>query len=408
MSENATPIHELNIGELGRAYRDGSLGPIAVTEALLDRIERLNPALHAFVRVTRERALGEAAAAEIALRAGQDRGPLHGIPYAVKDIYDVRGEPTMAGTRLLADNVAAEDCTAVAKLSRAGMVLLGKTHTVQLALGGSGINHDLGTPPNPWHRIPHTPGGSSSGSGVAVTTGLAPAALGSDTGGSVRIPAALNGCVGLKTTVGRISRHGVFPLCWTLDSVGPLTRSVEDAALVYQALQGEDTRDESTRGVAPHDTLRTLRWGVKGLRIVIGETSFFDDADPEVEAAVREAAKVFHSLGARVESMEIPEVEKANNTPELRAIILAEAVTLNQRLIEEHADQLDPVVLQPLKTGQGLTAVQYATGLRAARQLQADVLDTLRDVDAVLVPTTRIPARPLAQVDARSESYFER
>ncbi|MCH8077656.1 MAG: amidase [SAR324 cluster bacterium] len=397
----------LTLVELGRAYRDGSLSPVEVTEHLLERIDTYDGKLHAFIEPTRERALAEAAAAEAAFKAGLERGPLHGIPYAVKDLYDVKGLATTAGTHLLEDNIAGADCAAVERLAAAGMVLLGKTHTVQFALGIIGVNHDHGTPHNPWHETPHVPGGSSSGSAVAVASGLTPMALGSDTGGSVRAPAALCGTVGLKTTVGRIGRHGVFPLCWTLDSVGPLTRSVEDAALVYDALQGEDLRDESTRGVAPHDVLRTLRGGVKGLRIAIGEGSFFDDADPEVEAAVREAGKVFGALGARVESIGIPEVERANNTPELRAIILAEAVTLNQRLIEEHADQLDPVVLQPLKTGQGLTAVQYATGLRAARQLQADVLDTLRDVDAVLVPTTRIPARPLAQVDASIESYFE-
>ncbi len=397
----------LNMVELGRAYRDGSLSPVEVTAHLLERIESYDGRLHAFIELTRERALAEAGAAEAAFKAGLERGPLHGIPYAVKDLYNVKGLATTAGTHLLADNIAEADCAAVERLAAAGMVLLGKTHTVQFALGIIGVNHDHGTPHNPWKETPHIPGGSSSGSAVAVASGLTPIALGSDTGGSVRAPAALCGTVGLKTTVGRIGRHGVFPLCWTLDSVGPLTRSVEDAALVYQALQGEDVRDDSTRGVAPHDTLLTLRRGVKGLRIAIGETSFFDDADPEVEAAVREAGKVFGSLGAQVESIEIPEVERANNTPELRAIILAEAVTLNRRLVEDHADELDPVVLEPLKTGQGMTAVQYAGGLRAARQLQADVLETLRDVDAVLVPTTRLPARPLEQVDASIESYFQ-
>ena len=238
------------IGSLAGKIRQGSVSPVALTEELLARIDALDPRLHAFIAMARERALGQARAAESALRAGHDLGPLHGIPYAAKDLYDVAGLPTTAGTRVLKDNVAAADCAAVRRLSAAGMVLLGKTHTVQFAFGGVGINHDHGTPHNPWHQVPHAPGGSSSGSGVAVAAGLVPMALGTDTGGSVRIPAALCGIVGLKTTVGRISRAGVYPLSFTLDSVGPLTRSVEDAALVYQALQGPDFDDETTVGRA--------------------------------------------------------------------------------------------------------------------------------------------------------------
>ena len=200
------------IGSLAGKIRQGGVSPVALTEELLARIDALDPRLHAFIALTRERALGQARAAESALRAGHDLGPLHGIPYAAKDLYDVAGLPTTAGTRVLKDNVAAADCAAVRRLSAAGMVLLGKTHTVQFAFGGVGINHDHGTPHNPWHRVPHAPGGSSSGSGVAVAAGLVPMALGTDTGGSVRYPAALCGTVGLKTTVGRISRAGVYPL----------------------------------------------------------------------------------------------------------------------------------------------------------------------------------------------------
>src|SRR5204863_2187799 len=172
-----------------------------------------------------------------------------------KDLFDVKGMATTAGTRLLAGQVAREDSAAVRKLAAAGMVLCGKTYTVQFAYGAVGINHDQGTPHNPWQPTPHAPGGSSSGSAVAVAAGLVPMALGTDTGGSVRVPAALCGIVGLKTTVGRVSRAGVYPLCWTLDSVGPITRSVEDAAIVYQAMQGADARDESTAAVTAHDAL---------------------------------------------------------------------------------------------------------------------------------------------------------
>ena len=191
MSESNIPYH--SIAELGRAYRTGETNPVAVTTILLDRIEKLNPRLHAFMGITRERALAGAKAAETQLNGGLDLGPLQGIPYAVKDLFNVRGQPTTAGTRLLEDNIANGDCTAVTRLDAAGMVLLGKTHTVQFALGIAGVNHDQGTPHNPWHETPHIPGGSSSGSAVSVSAGLAPVALGTDTGGSVRVPAALSG-----------------------------------------------------------------------------------------------------------------------------------------------------------------------------------------------------------------------
>src|SRR6185295_14788988 len=243
-----TAIAFESIGSLADRIGSGRLSPVTVAEELLQRIEAIDGRLRSFIRVTPERALAQARAAESALKGGAALGILHGIPYAAKDLFDVKGFPMTAGTRLLAKRIAAQDSTAVHKLESAGMVLLGKTHTVQFAYGAPGINHDHGTPHNPWHPVPHAPGGSSSGSAVAVASGLVPMALGTDTGGSVRVPAALCGIVGLKTTVGRISRAGVYPLSGTLDSVGPITRSVEDAALVYQALQGSDPRDESTAG----------------------------------------------------------------------------------------------------------------------------------------------------------------
>ena len=214
---------------------------------------RWSRASGAFNVVCRDRALAQARAADAQLAAGIDLGPLHGIPYVAKDLYDVAGLPTTAGTRLLADNVPDRDCTVIGKLTRAGMVLLGKTITVQFAYGGAGINTDQGTPHNPWHPDPHLPGGSSSGTGVAVAAGMAPMGLGTDTGGSVRIPASMCGITGLKTTVGRVSRAGIYPLSRSLDSAGPLTRDAADAAIVYEAMQGPDPADPTTLGQAPHD-----------------------------------------------------------------------------------------------------------------------------------------------------------
>ena len=248
---SVSEFHDQSITELDRRLRTRELTPVTLTEALLARIADLDGTLGALQLVPPDRALAAARDAESNLGAGNDLGPLHGIPYVAKDLFDVAGLPTTAGTRLLADNVVDADAAVVARLARAGMVLLGKTKTVQLAYGGAGLNHDLGTPHNPWHRVHHLPGGSSSGSAVAVAAGMTPAALGTDTGGSVLIPAALCGITGLKTTVGQVSHAGVYPLSFSLDSVGPLARSVEDGALLYQAMQGPDGGDDTTRGRTP-------------------------------------------------------------------------------------------------------------------------------------------------------------
>jgi len=400
-----TALEFSTIAELAARIRAGTLSPVTLAETFLERITALDKRLHAFIAVARDRALAEARAAEILLRGGHDLGPLQGVPYAVKDLYDVKGMATTAGTRLLAGNVATQDCAAVRRLAAAGMVLLGKTHTVQFAFGGVGINHDHGTPHNPWSPTPLAPGGSSSGSAVAVGAGLAPAALGSDTGGSVRIPAALCGTVGLKTTVGRISRSGVYPLSWTLDTVGPLTRSVEDAALVYQALHGVDLADETTVGVPTHDVLPGLKAGVKGLRIAFGETLFFDDVDPDLAAAVREAGGVLRGLGASVDGVAVPEAREAMAEQRRATMIAAEALAVNGRLIDEHFDALDPIVANRMKLGRNLSGTDYFVVLRQWAALRERVKRTLADVDALLVPATMIPPRPIAAIDASAESY---
>jgi aspartyl-tRNA(Asn)/glutamyl-tRNA(Gln) amidotransferase subunit A len=402
-----TMMEFATIADLAAQIRAGALSPVTLAEASLARIAALDKHLHAFIATTGDRALAEARAAETLLRGGHDLGPLHGIPYAVKDLYDVTGVATTAGTRLLANNVATRDCAAVRRLAAAGMVVLGKTHTVQFAFGAVGINHDHGTPHNPWHETPHAPGGSSSGSGVAVGAGLVPIALGSDTGGSIRVPAALCGTVGLKTTVGRISRAGVYPLSWTLDSVGPLTRSVEDAALVYQALHGVDLADATTVGVPTHDVLPSLKAGVKGLSVAFAETVFFDDVDAEIAAAVREAGRVFGGLGARVESVAIPEVAEAMGEQRRAQMIAAESLAVNGRFIDDHFDALDPVIAHRMKAGRKLSATDYFIVLRQWAALRERVQRTLADVDALLVPATMIPPRPIAAIDASIESYTD-
>ena len=401
-----TPLHWQTLSALSQQIHSGALSPVELMEHLLARVEALDHTLHAFRLVPRERALSAARAAELTLRAGQDAGPLHGIPYAVKDIIDVAGLPTTAGSNLLLDNIATADASVVQRLNQAGMVLLGKAQTVQFAFGAPGINHHHGTPHNPWQATPHVPGGSSSGSGVAVGAGLVPMALGSDTGGSVRIPAALCGVVGLKTTVGQVSRAGVFPLSWTLDSVGPLTRSVEDAALVYQAMRGPDPADASTHHTAPYeDVLSTLKDGVRGLRLGFAESVFWDDADPEVVRAVRACGEVFRALGGHVDSVKFPEAAEAMAIDPRGIIGATEASLEHLERLGNRVDEYDPVVQMRLLPVKDASAHDYLRAMRAHTALCARAQQALRDVEALLAPTTMIPSLPVAEVDASLDAY---
>ena len=403
------PIHRLTLRELSEYLARGELTSVKITTALLDRITALNPKLHAFVHITRERALHEAKVADMATNGGQRIGPLHGLPYAVKDLYNVKGLPTGAGCHLLAENYADRDCYVVEALSRAGMVLLGKTHTVQFAFGGVGINHDTGTPHNPWQAIAHAPGGSSSGTGVAVASGMIPMALGSDTGGSVRIPAALCGVSGLKTTVGRISRAGIYPLSWTLDSVGPLARTIEDCAWVYEVMQGPDPLgDDTTASQLPHDILSTLKAGVSGLRLAVPKTLFWEEAQDDVVEAVHQAIEVLRDKGAQITEIPFSFVNelRGGERERLRAMtIAAEAYTVNRQLIEEQLNVLDPVVAARLVSGNEISGPDYAETLQSWHHYRRLALHEMRDIDALLVPTTGVSAKPIATIDEDLQTY---
>ena len=401
------PLHYQTICDLADSIRNGNITSTQLVQKLFDRIQLLDGRLNAFMLKCPERALKQAQTADRRLSAGHDLGILHGIPYAAKDLFDVKGLPTAAGSKLLEKEVATEDSQAVGRLSQAGMVLCGKTNTVQFAFSGIGINHDHGTPHNPWCQDHYIPGGSSSGSTVAVAAGLVPMALGTDTGGSVRAPAALCGTVGLKTTVGRISRAGVYPLSWTLDSVGVLTRSVEDAALVYQCLQGPDVNDDITLGVAAHDVLSDLEKGIEGLRLAFPESVFWEDLHPEVGETVRKCGMVFEELGTAVSSIDFPEAQEARDLNPGGVIIASEGYMLNQMWLEEHFDELDPVVAHRMIKGRDVTVAQYLRHNYNARQLRAKAGNTLKDIDALLVPTTPVPAQPVAEIDTNIQNYLD-
>jgi aspartyl-tRNA(Asn)/glutamyl-tRNA(Gln) amidotransferase subunit A len=398
------PLHYQSITQLASMLRSGETTPTALTEHFLSRIENLNGPLNAFNLVTAERAMAEATSAEVLLAAGRDLGPLHGVPYGVKDIYDVAGLPTTAGSQTLNSAPKKEESEVTRRLAAAGMIVLGKTITVEFAKGIVGINHIQGTPHNPWCEEHCVPGGSSAGTAVAVASGMAPMGLGSDTGGSVRVPAGLSGTVGLKSTVGRISRFGVFPLSWTLDSVGPLTRRVEDAALIYQILQGEDPRDKSTLGIRPDEALVSIKAGVKGIRIGIPQHTFFDNVDTEVEQAVMGAAQVFRDLGATVENIPYPEAEAVTKMSSV--INGVEAAVIHEERLKTKADLMDPVVGPRMLSEREYLATDYVKMLNELKELQVSQMETLSEVDVVLSPSARIPAMPVTTVDASLAVYL--
>ena len=383
--------HFLTAVELGRLYREGQVSPVEVTEALLQRIENHQAETSAYITVTRDRARADARAAEASLMSGNDLGPMQGIPVALKDLCDTAGIPTTSGSRICADHLPTRTSTVARNLARAGAVLLGKTNMVEFAFGPFGLNPHYGTPPNPWgpERVP---GGSSSGSGVAVAHGLATAAIGTDTGGSVRIPAAYCGITGLKTTVGRVSRAGITPLSHTLDSVGPMTRSVEDAALMYSAIAGRDPADPTTLAQPEDDGLQGLKLGASGLRMGVARSPFFEGADPEVVSIVEKAIDVLADLGVSLCEIDFPEARQAAEEADNLQLIRAEAFAFHREALTTRPEAFDPRIRKRLEPGAEVTAADYIQILQRRERAMASTRRTLADVEAVVGPTMPTPA----------------
>ncbi len=392
---NFDPIYA-TVADISRALEDGTTSAVEIAEKTLSRIENVNPHLNAFVCTTRERAIKEASASDARRERDESFSLLDGVPYAVKDICDVAGIPTMAGSRLLSDHIAERDCTAVRRLAEAGMVMLGKTQTVQFASSINGTNKDFGTPHNPWHREPHLPGGSSSGSAVAVAAGLVPVALGSDTGGSIRVPAALTGITGFKPTCGFLGRGGIRPLSWSLDTVGPLTRTARDAAQLFEVMQGPDPEDESTWSTPRISPIETIDVGIDGLNIVICETIFFDDCDPRIVEAIEAVGRKLSDLGASVSHRAIPVIEEVSRKNLEGTVFCAEAYAENQIFYDQHRDALDPAILY-IESGRDISMPKYYRELRKIFDLQRQFSENLGDADAMLTPTTVLTAWPLAK-----------
>jgi aspartyl-tRNA(Asn)/glutamyl-tRNA(Gln) amidotransferase subunit A len=361
--------HELSIAEAGRALRDGSLTATELAEHALARVASLDPALDAFVLVTRERALADAARADGELRRGIDRGPMHGIPYGLKDIYDTAGLRTTGHSHLRADVVPTADSDVAARLAAGGGVLVGKLATHEFAIGGPSF--DLPFPParNPWNRD-HIPGGSSSGSGAAVAAGMVRMAMGSDTGGSIRGPACYCGIVGLKPTYGRVSRRGVFPLSYSLDHCGPLTRTVEDTALVMQVIAGHDPLDPMSADVPVPDFGSGLgQRDLHGVRLAYPRRFFaaYPHTAPEVIAAMDAAVETLSKLGARVDQVELPRYELFEACG--RVILIAEAYAIHEQDLKTRPLAYGRYAYQRIAAGAVLSAADLVQAHRLKREL---------------------------------------
>jgi aspartyl-tRNA(Asn)/glutamyl-tRNA(Gln) amidotransferase subunit A len=378
------------------------LSPVEVVRALLGRIEA--DETNAFITVTAQRALEEASLAESEILAGRHRGPLHGVPVALKDIIYTRGVRTTMGSALYAGHVPDHSATVARKLEEAGSVLIGKTNTHELAYGPTGDRSYFGPTLNP-HDARRITGGSSGGSGAAVAAMLCYGALGSDTGGSIRIPAALCGIVGMKPTFGRVSKSGVFPLCWSLDHVGPITRTVEDNALMLNVLAGHDQEDHYSVDRPAEDFTRHLRRGLHGGGIGLPRSFYFDHVDKEVVARVLEAVEVFRSLGARVREVEIPNLIDTLHAH--RLILGAEAYAVHEESLENEPETFDEEVGERLMDGARPRAYRYAKARRRG-VLATDEFDhALHGVDALLTPTLPITATDIGQREVSIGDYEE-
>jgi aspartyl-tRNA(Asn)/glutamyl-tRNA(Gln) amidotransferase subunit A len=401
---------DLSLSTAAHLVRTRQLSPVELTAALLQRIERLNPTLGAYLFVTAEQALATARLAEQEISRGHYRGPLHGIPYAVKDIFWTKGVPTTAHSRLLATFVPDDDATAVARLQAAGAVLLGKLALYEFALGPPDPTTPFPPARNPWD-LSRTPGGSSSGCGTAVAAGLALAALGSDTGGSIRIPAAGCGIVGMKPTPGRVSRYGVIPLSWSLDTVGPMTRTVRDNALVLDVIAGYDRKDPMSVPILVPASPPAWRTNLLGLRIGVPVNALHQlgEVDPEVLLALEQAQQTFRQLGATVQTVTFPHLEQAEHS--FFTIMLAEAAEYHRTTLAQQPEQYGHHLRERLLTGARIAITDYLQAQQARCALRQAYQEVLTQVDALLLPTLPQPPPPLAALfsgQAGTLSHFTR
>ena len=387
-------LTQLDITDLSHLLRTRKTSSVEVTRAYLARIERHNDFLRAYISVTADQALAAARLADEQIAAGNYRGPLHGVPLGIKDLYDLAGVPTTMGSKILRDNVPNTDAVVVAKLKQAGAVILGKHNLHEFAFGITTENPHYGNTRNPWNTE-RVPGGSSGGTAAAIAAGLCTGGLGSDTGASIRAPASFCGIVGLKPTYGRASRSGVLPLAWSLDHVGPLGRTVADCAVLLQAVTGYDGRDPGSANVSVPDFSADLPRGIDGLRIGVPRQYFFDVIEPDVDRLVREAISVLEQLGAELHEVSLPHVQHAQVAGNV--IMSTEAATWHREWLRERPRDYGADVLARIRGGLLIPAVDYLAAQQMRTLVQQDFLGAFEQVDVVVAPTVPLVAPPIGK-----------
>ena len=402
MTTSQTNLYHLTIREASALLKSGQLSPVELTQSFLDRIEATDDRLHSFIIVLKEQALDDARLAEAEIRRGDYKGPLHGIPFALKDLYDTAGITTTSGSKVDIDRVPTEDATTTARLKAAGGILLGKLVMHEFALGGPDFTTPFPPARNPWN-LAHITGGSSSGSGAAVASGQAMAALGSCTGGSIRGPASLCGIVGLKATYGRVSRAGVVTLSWSQDHCGPMTWTVEDTAYMMQALAGYDPKDPTTSTAPVPDYSLSLREDIKGLTIGVPRHFFFaphESVNPEVVATVEKGLKVLEGLGANLQEVTIPSLEyvRAANS----VIMLSEAFAYHEKNLQTRSHDFGEMVRARFRIGGLFSASDYVQSQRIRKVVNRECAEVLQKVDVLVTPTMTQPAAAFEGYDATS------
>jgi aspartyl-tRNA(Asn)/glutamyl-tRNA(Gln) amidotransferase subunit A len=391
--------------ELAALIKTRKVSPVEVTEAFLARAEALNPRINAFITLTREHALAAARVAEKEIAAGQYRGPLHGLPYAPKDILATKGIKTTNGSKVTANWVPAYESTITSRLNRAGAVMLGKLNLLEFAMG-SGVVSGFGPARNPWH-LDYSPSGSSSGSGAALIADMVPLSIGTDTGGSIRGPAAACGIVGLKQTYGRVSRYGVTTLSWTMDHAGPMTRSVADAAALLQVIAGPDPKDPTAVRRAVPDYAQAMTGSVKGLRIGVPSSYFFEGDSPEVDKAVRDAIAALKAMGASIVDVNVPHAKYAGSAGWM--VAMAEAACFHEKRLRETPELFDPLVRERLEAAKFYPATDYIKALRIRRILMNEMRDVFTKCDVMAVPgsgglATKLETPERAASDVKPDS----
>ena len=391
----------LTVAELAGLIETKEVSPVEVTQAYLDRIDRLNPSLNAYITVCADEALAAAREAEQAIVNGQYLGAMHGIPVAVKDQIKTKGILTTWGSRILEDYVPDEDATVIANLKRAGAILLGKHNMSGFAMG-DGSDHPFGTPRNPW-SLEHSPGGTSSGSGASTAASLSATSLGEDTTGSIRGPASFCGVVGLRPTYGRVSRYGVLGTVWSMDTIGPITKTVEDCAITFGAIAGHDAKDRYTWDSPVPDYRQALDDEVRGMKIgVIKERANHPDVEPEIQEAVDKAIAVLEGLGASVEEVSIPLIE--NSTVIFQAISRMEAANVHRHWVRERFHDFPHGIRVRHLWGSILPAQAYYKGQKLRALLREQTLGVLNQVDVLALPTSCVPAPRIETGTARPVS----